>query len=311
MMSGTLEGKAIDGRYRVVRALGEGAMGSVFLALDPDGTEVALKVVHDRAPDVLRAPQRFLREVKSLNKLDHPNIVQLLDFGRDEALAISYLVMELARGDDLTKLVLMGRAEPSLALLVARHVGAGLQVAHDAGVVHRDLKPANVMVCPQRDGSVVAKILDFGLAMLVDADTRLTKTGTAPGTVNYMAPEQLLGETADARTDIYGLGVILFELLSGRAAFRGENQTQTALAVLQGPAPPHLAELAPDVPHAVADLVADMLRRDRNERPGSAQAVVDRATAIEQRLGISPFRVEHSDAAQKPRAAWKLKPAVR
>ncbi len=310
-MAGFLEGKVVDGRYAIVRPLGSGAMGAVFLATDPDGVEVALKVVTDNAPDVLRAPQRFFREVKSLNKLEHPNIVALLDFGRDETLHLSYMVMEVARGDDISKLIAMGRTGPELALLVARHVADGLALAHEQGIVHRDLKPANVMLCPRADGSVFAKVLDFGLAMLVDADTRLTKTGTAPGTVSYMSPEQLLGETADARTDIYGLGVILYEMLAGRAAFAGGNQTEIALKVLQGPPPTHLSKVVPDIPTQIGDLVAHMMLRDRAGRPQSADTIVERAAQIDRDLGFDPVRVSHIGSSDKPRAAWRLRPAAR
>ena len=310
-MAHFLDGKTIDGSYTVTTQLGEGAMGAVFLANDATGAQVALKVVLDGAPDVLRAPQRFFREVKSLNKLEHPNIVELLDFGRDEQLHLSYMVMEVVSGDDLSKLVAMGRCTPELALLVARHVADGLALAHEQGIVHRDLKPANVMLCPQPDGSVVAKVLDFGLAMLVDAETRLTKTGTAPGTVSYMSPEQLLGETADARTDIYGLGVILYEMLLGAPAFRGANQTEIALEVLQGrpPAPPHTK--FPDVPRPLSELVAEMMRRDRAQRPSSADEVAERAAMIGVELRLEPVRVSHTGPADKPRAAWNLRPGAR
>lgn len=305
-MAHPLEGRTIDGAYTILNPLGVGAMGAVFRAQDRDGRFVAIKVVHDHAPDALSAPQRFFREVKSLNKLQHPNIVALHDFGRDAALNVSYMVMELAHGDDLSQLVRLGRAEPNLALLVARHVADGLALAHDQGIVHRDLKPANVILCPNPDGSVVAKVLDFGLAMLTDSETSLTKTGTAPGTVNYMSPEQLKGERADARTDIYGLGVVLFELLSGRAAYTGANQTEIALAVLQGPPPPNLTAIVPSVPASIADLVAHMLQRDRAHRPASADDVIVRAAEIDRALDLPPVRVSHRGPSHDPRAAWGL-----
>lgn len=308
-MAHPLEGRTLDGAYKLLYPLGAGAMGAVFRAQDEDGFDIAVKVVHDQTAEALSAQQRFFREVKSLNKLRHPNIVALLDFGRDEALNVSYIVMELADGDDLTRLVRMGRAEPNLALLVARHVADGLALAHDLGVVHRDLKPGNVILCPNADGTVVAKVLDFGLAMLTDAETSLTKTGTAPGTVNYMSPEQLKGERADARTDIYGLGVVLYELLSGRACFTGANQTEIALSVLQGPPPPHLSAIVPDVPRPLGDLVAWMLQRDRDARPASADEVIVRAAKIDLELDLPPVRVSHRGPSRKPRADWALKPA--
>ena len=310
VMTGFLEGETIDGHYRILRALGEGAMGAVFLAEDPEGNEVAVKVVLDRAPDTLRAPQRFFREVKTLNKLQHPNIVALLDFGQDMKHQLSYMVMEVMRGDDLSLLVGMGRSEPELALLVAEQVGAGLELAHGQGIIHRDLKPANVMLCPQNDGSVKAMILDFGLAMLMDADTRLTKTGTAPGTVNYMTPEQLIGQKADSRTDVYGVGIILYEMLTGHGAFRGGNQTEIALAILNGPPLRNVSDLAPDIPRPIGDFVSDMLQRKPENRPPTAISVSERAKRIRQQLGYGDYRVNHIGPAEKPRQSWSLRPRV-
>lgn len=305
-----LLGKTVDGQFHIVERLGAGAMGAVYIAETTDGGEVALKVVLDGIADDLRAAQRFFREVKSLNKLEHPNIVQLIDFGRDESLHLSYLAMELARGDDVSKLTKMGRTSPDLAVHVARQAADGLALAHEQGVIHRDLKPANLMLCPAADGSVVVKVLDFGLAMLADADTRLTKTGTTPGTVSYMSPEQLLGNTIDAQTDIFALGIILYEMLSGRVPFRGQNQTEIALGVINR-TPDPLHTVVPDCPRPVSDMVARMMQKEKGDRPESADDLVAELITVTRTCGFEPVRVSHVGPSQKPRAAWGLRPAVR
>lgn len=305
-MTSSWTGKVIDGRYELLHPLGEGAMGFVFRARDTEGNDVALKIV--RAVDEnLRADRRFLREVASLNQLVHPNIVELLDFGVDEDSQLSYLVMELIAGDPVSKLTAAGRARAPLALAVARQAAEGLAGAHRRGIVHRDLKPANLMLAPNPDGRVTVKVLDFGLAWMHAADTRLTKTGTAPGTVSYMSPEQLQGEQVDGRADVYGLGVILFEMLCGRPPFEGGNQVETAMAVLSHEAP-RIDLLHPEVPTMLGDLVAACLEKDRRRRPEDADELVDRIATIQRQSGVAPLRVRHVGPADDVVTAWALVP---
>lgn len=282
-------------------------MGWVFAADDPAGTRVALKLVRD-VDDDLRGPQRFLREVATLNQLVHPNIVELIDFGRDERRKMSYLVMELVPGDPVSRLTSAGRSPAALALAVARQAAEGLAGAHRRGIVHRDLKPANLMLMPQSDGGVRLKVLDFGLAWM-HADTKLTKTGTAPGTVSYMSPEQLQGIQVDGRADIYALGVILFEMLAGHAPFQGQNQVEIAFGVLNQ-APKRLDELVPDTPTPLADLVGAMLSKDREKRPSDAEELVDRIAALQRESSLGPPTVAHLGRSEDVVADWGLAPAI-
>jgi serine/threonine-protein kinase len=299
-----LTGQTVDGRFHIERALGEGSMGTVWQAKTDDGEKVALKIVSE-VDEALLAPQRFLREVKSLNKVVHPNIVELYDFGRDEERGVSYLAMELVAGDPLLHLTRAGRCPPALALEVVRQAALGLSVAHEAGVVHRDLKPENVMLVPRGQG-IHIKILDFGLAW-VHADPSLTKTGTAPGTVSYMAPEQLEGRAVDGRTDLFALGIILFEMLSSRLPFQGKNQTQIAMAVLLNPAP-RVDELVSAVPRPLGLLVHRLLMKEREKRPASARDLVREIEQLQQSLTLKPLRVAHRGPSRDPVAAWGLSP---
>jgi len=304
---GSLLGETIDGRYHLEAALGEGAMGWVFAARDPSGQQVAVKLVRD-IDDDLRGPQRFLREVATLNQLVHPNVVELFDFGRDEQRRLSYLVMELISGDPVSKLTSSGRASPALALMVARQAAEGLAGAHRRGIVHRDLKPANLMLVPLPDGSVRVKVLDFGLAFM-HADTKLTKTGTAPGTVSYMSPEQLQGMQVDGRADLHALGVILFEMLAGRLPFHGGNQVEIAFAVLNA-TPRRLDQIVDGVPKELADLVSKLLQKDRDKRPATAEGLVDLIAEFQRRSSLPPVKVEHTGRSTDPVRDWSLAPAV-
>ncbi len=278
-------------------------MGFVFRARSPEGEVVALKIVRD-VDESLKAHGRFLREVSTLNQLVHPNIVELIDFGQDPSRQLSYLVMELVPGDPVSKLTTAGRATPSLAITVARQAAEGLAGAHRRGIIHRDLKPANLMLVPRDDGAVTVKVLDFGLAWM-HADTKLTKTGTTPGTVSYMCPEQLQGEQVDARADIYGLGVILYEMLAGRPPFKGGNQVETAMAVLTQVAPP-VTRFAPATPPALAGLVQRCLDKDRHARPGDAEELIDEIAAIQRESKIPPANVSHVGPSKDVVKDWNL-----
>jgi serine/threonine-protein kinase len=285
-------------------------MGEVYLAEDTRlRRRVAIKVLPVEFTSDPERLARLEREAQILAQLEHPNVAAV--YGLEEAEGVCFVAMQLAEGPTLAERIARGPIPLDEALPIALQIARGLEAAHEKGIVHRDLKPANVMLCPQPDGSVVAKVLDFGLAMLVDADTRLTKTGTAPGTVGYMTPEQLIGETADAATDVYGLGVIMYEMLTGRAAFRGGNQTEIALAVMHGDPPAAISSLLPDVPEPVSALIAQMMLRDRKKRPQTAREIVKRAAEIEKKLGLPDVTVKHVGPAEKPRAAWGLRPAVR
>jgi serine/threonine protein kinase/TPR repeat protein len=251
------------GPYLLEGTLGKGGMGTVFLARDPQGRQVALKVLHD--PD-LELIARFQREAQVLSHLDSLRIARLMDFGVHQGR--QYLVQEYCAGGDLAGvLAKRGALPPEEARELTRELAAGLEAAHQAGVVHRDLKPANVLI---HEGQ--PKLTDFGLARAKGIDrTSLTETGIIMGTPAYMAPEQLEDARAvDARADVYALGAILYELLAGRQAFRGRGVLEIADAVLEGRYPP----LPSEVPADLRRVVSRAMAVEAGERYLSAQAMV-------------------------------------
>jgi serine/threonine-protein kinase len=277
-------GRTIDERYKVEMLLGQGGMGAVFLAEHVKlQKKVALKVILPQFAGNGEVAERFAREAMASAKLEHPHVASALDYGTLPE-GGAYLVMQYARGPSLRG-VLAGTAPERArergwryACEIGAQVADALSAAHAAGIVHRDLKPENVMLEPREDGGELVKVLDFGIARVVDEKaaqsglTKLTRVGTIIGTPGYMAPEQALGETVDARADLYALGVILWEICAGRELF---TETEvTALVTKQlTTEPPRIATLAPDVPPELDTLVARLLARDRNERPDKAGEV--------------------------------------
>jgi len=240
-----LSGTVLDGRYKVIEPIAEGAMGSVYrgerLQL---GRAVAIKVMHQELPDELASRQRFEREAKLMALLEHPNCVSVIDFGlHDEK---PYLVMDLVRGTSLIQLLdEQGHLEVARACDIIRQVLSGLAHAHELGIVHRDIKPANIMISEKAGFGSQVRILDFGLARAMEGSTKLT-TGIVVGTPNYMAPEQCKGSDVDARTDLYACGVMLFEMLTGRKPFVASDPIQVVRKHLTEK-PPTLASIAPNV----------------------------------------------------------------
>jgi serine/threonine protein kinase/hemoglobin-like flavoprotein/class 3 adenylate cyclase len=244
------------GKYRLIDRIGSGAMGEVFRAHDEVlDRYVALKVIS--APDEERR-QRFRREAQSAARLTHPNIVTVHDFGEDSGRF--FMAMELLEGNDLKRLI-AANAFPDLRakLQVMEQVCDAVAFAHATNIVHRDLKPANIFVLPNAQ----VKILDFGLALLGQSD--MTGTGTILGTPNYMAPEQIRGLRVDGRADIFSLGVVFYELLSGRKAFDAPALHTVLYKVMQHE-PDALRMLAPSVPTAVNDVVLRAMQKDPVKR---------------------------------------------
>ncbi len=259
------EGATIAGRYTLGRMLGRGGMGVVYEAIQLDlGRAVAVKLLPATAD--ARASFRFAREARTLAQLAHPNIVQLFDYGTD--LGTGYVVMERLEGRPLSAAL---RAEGPFAVARAVRVSCemlrALSVTHRAGVVHRDIKPANVFLLPG-DG---VKVLDFGIASTNDGSPRLTMTGVALGTPAYMSPEQVLAAPVDARTDLYAVGVCLFEMLTGRRPFRAESAMQVIAQVILG-GPPRADSVRSDIPADLADVVERAMARDPAARFANAEA---------------------------------------
>lgn len=273
-----MSGRVIADRYQLATLLGQGGMGQVWTAYDQRlDRRVAVKLlrpdkvtgpVGDTASEEMR--RRFVRECRVTAQVDHPGLVTVHDAGSDAS--DLYLVMQYVEGSDLADHIAEHDPYPwQWAVSVAAQLCGVLAAVHAVPIVHRDLKPRNVMVRP--DGSVV--VLDLGVASVMDSDTtRLTHTGSPIGSPAYMAPEQAMGGAVGPYTDLYALGVVLHELLSGSVPFAGS----TALGVLHRhlyEAPLPVRQLRPEVPHALEALVLRLLAKDPQHRPASAQEVYE------------------------------------
>jgi serine/threonine protein kinase len=278
-----LAGRTLS-HFRVQEPLEAGGMGVVYRAEDTRlGRAVALKFLLPHHVLDPSAKQRFLQEAWTAGALDHPNLCTIYEVGESEDGRL-FLAMPLYPGETLkARLERDGALPVAEALAIARQIAQGLACAHAAGIVHRDLKPGNVMLLP--DGTV--KILDFGVAKVRDLE--LTRSGGRLGTVSYMAPEQVRGETVDARADLWALGVVLYEMLTGRRPFLGEHETAIAHAIVNAePDPP--SALRPELPPAVEELVLTALRRDPASRHAGAPQLLEELLAIPHADGTAPHR---------------------
>ena len=245
------------GRYKILGELGRGAMGVVYKADDPNlDRVVALKTIAlDKDADGRAEYQkRFMLEAKAAGKLNHPNIVTTFDFG--EADGVAYLAMELLEGPDLRKRVQQGTIPPIEAVEIACQIAEGLAYAHHRGIVHRDIKPGNIML-PDRGP---AKIMDFGLARMRMADHK-TSTGIVLGTPRYMSPEQITGQPVDHRSDIFSLGIVVWEMLTGRRLFSGTEIQQVSHSITYDEHVPP-TRVNPELPSMIDFVVARALKKD-------------------------------------------------
>jgi serine/threonine protein kinase len=280
-------GTILDGRYEIVGPLGEGGMGAIYRATRPLlGDEVAVKVMRASNDAPSDGRQRFLRESRACAQLRHPNIVTILDFNVDAG-GQPYLVMELLSGPSLREqLMLSGSMTPEDVVSILMPVAAALQLAHDRGITHRDLKPANIVAHRYESGERVYKVIDFGLVSIRNAghEQQLTEPNMFMGTVAYAAPEQIRGEQVDPSTDIYTLGVIVYEMLTGRRPFDDSNQmtlinqTLTALPVEPG-------KRQPGVSPEIDAVVMRALSKDPAARWPS---VMEFAKAFQSAVGAAP-----------------------
>ena len=290
------------GVYRVLRLLGTGGMGDVFLAFDARlQRRVAIKRIRSDGPASPRARERFRREAAAAAGLSHPAIVHVYDILAEES--GEAIVMEYVEGQTLAQ----ARARAPLTVRqtvgIGRQVAEGLAAAHAVGLIHRDLKTQNVMLTP----SGQAKILDFGVAKRLRRppdDNSLTAEGAVPGTLRSMSPEQAQGSTLDERSDLFSLGVLLYEVCTGRPPFQGDSPTETLLKVTAEPPTP-VADLRPELPAPFAALIGQLLEKDPERRPASAEEVVARLQEIET---LWAPELEHPRSASGERACPRARP---
>ncbi len=300
-----LIGRSLDSRYRVESRIARGGMATVYLAMDLRlDREVALKVMHGHLVDDEQFVARFVREARSAARLSHPNVVQVFDQGADAGYL--YLAMEYLPGRTLREVLdERGALTPREAFSILDPTLDALAAAHRAGIVHRDIKPENVILTD--DGRV--KVADFGLARAVTAST--STTSALVGTVAYLSPELVARGIADARSDVYAAGILLFEMLTGRQPFTGDVAIQVAFRHVHD-AVPRPSELVPDLPVELDDLVAAATARDPDERPPDAAAFLARLRAaragvVEEALDVRPARAREAAApASGPEAVTEV-----
>ncbi|HFI0024856.1 TPA: Stk1 family PASTA domain-containing Ser/Thr kinase [Streptococcus suis] len=269
-------GKIFAGRYRIVRQIGRGGMADVYLARDLilDGEEVAVKVLRTNYQTDQIAIQRFQREARAMAELDHPNIVRISDIGEEDGQ--QYLAMEYVNGLDLKRYIKENAPlSNDVAVRIMGQILLAMRMAHTRGIVHRDLKPQNVILT----SNGIAKVTDFGIAVAF-AETSLTQTNSMLGSVHYLSPEQARGSKATIQSDIYAMGIILFEMLTGRIPYDGDSAVTIALQHFQKPLPSVREENA-NVPQALENVVLKATAKKLNERYKSvAEMYADLASAL-------------------------------
>ncbi|MBA3765427.1 MAG: protein kinase [Acidobacteria bacterium] len=303
------------GRYEIRSKLGEGGMGEVYLVWDSQlERTVALKILPDEVASDQQRMQRFIQEAKAASALNHPNILTVYEIGRADS--VHYIATELIDGVTLRESLKGGRMKVSEVLEVAMQIASALAAAHAAGIVHRDIKPENIMV--RRDG--IAKVLDFGIVKLIsqqdastdkEAPTKAllrTEAGMVVGTLYYMSPEQARGLEVDARTDIWSLGCVLYEMITRRAPFGGATKTDVLVSILDKE-PTVLARYAKEVPAELERIVAKALAKNREERYQGIKDMALDLKKLKQRLEFE-VELERSFPPDEPRTPTQVERAV-
>jgi serine/threonine-protein kinase len=287
----------ILGRYKIVAEIGQGAMGVVYKAVDPiiDRT-VAIKTINLNLSkqELEEYEARFQQEIKAAGRLNHPNIVTIYDVGRTESVA--YMAMEYLEGRELKEIIASGKLlSPEQVVDVIAQVADGLWFAHQQGIVHRDVKPSNIMVLT----GGIAKITDFGIARLPNAAVK-TMTGLILGSPRYMSPEQVIGKSLDARTDIFSLGVVLYEALTGVAPFDGDNVNAIMYATVNTTPPPPSTHIR-DLPAMLDLIAAKAMAKSTDDRYQSVKEFADDLREVRRQLDASrPTAALRASASPPP-----------
>jgi beta-lactam-binding protein with PASTA domain/tRNA A-37 threonylcarbamoyl transferase component Bud32 len=288
-VSDTLIDTLFDGRYRIVRRLGAGGMANVYLAEDQElGRHVAIKILNERHANDEQFVERFRREAKSAAALSHPNIVSIYD--RGEAEGTYYIAMEHLDGRTLKELIVArGPAPARIAIDYTKQILAAVRFAHRNGIVHRDIKPHNVLV--DRDGRL--KVTDFGIARA--GASQMTEAGSIVGTAQYLSPEQARGGPVDQRSDLYSVGVVLYELLTGTVPFTGDSPVEIAMKHLSAkPEPPSTKR--PDLPRDLDLIVMRAIAKDPDDRYQDAEEMQADLERVERGLGVTAQTAEAATA---------------
>lgn len=263
--------KSFNDRYLVISLLGEGGVGKVFRVHDTLlDKEFALKILHKESSELAIA--RFQKEAKAAGKLKHSNICNIFDFGLNSD-GQHYMVMELLKGKSLAEVISDGPLQSDYATEIVKQICLGLDFAHKNGVIHRDLKPANVQILNEEKDSVQLKLLDFGMAGLVNTDGKLTQTGALVGTPAYMSPELIVGESAGIQSDIYSLGCLWFEMITGHPPFRGNSVIETLSMHKNEEVPPIDDDV--EISPALKSLLYRCLSKEKNNRPKNIEEILN------------------------------------
>ncbi len=262
--------------YKITEKLGSGGMATVYKAHELSLNRiVALKVLSAKLADDVEFIKRFQREAQAAAKLNHPNIVQIYAIGEEKG--IHFFAMEYTKGSTLSEILKEQKTlSPESAVSFIKQIALGLSVAHKAGLIHRDIKPSNILVNKKN----IAKLADFGIAFVQDAKTKLTREGSIIGTPEYLSPEQCEGKTLDGRSDLYSLGVTLYELLTGNTPYEADTPVSMIMKIVSGKFPP-LSEVKPDLPKKLQDIVAKMMNTSVSERYENAEKVIEDIESFE------------------------------
>jgi serine/threonine-protein kinase len=303
------KGQKINERYEVIRSIGEGGMANVYLGYDTIlDRNVAIKILRGDLSNDEKFVRRFQREALSASSLAHPNIVEMYDVGEDDGLY--YIVMEYVDGKTLKQLLKKrGNLTLSEAIDIMLQLTDGMAHAHDSYIVHRDLKPQNVMI--KDDGQI--KITDFGIAMALNS-TQLTQTNSVMGSVHYLPPEQASGKGSTIKSDIYSIGIIFYELLSGSLPFRGDNAVEIALKHMRDPLP-SLRDENPAIPQSIENIIMRATAKNPKNRYEDTKTMHDDLlTALDdERMNEEPIKFkypEHEDTPKKKKADEKSEPEI-